>query len=77
MLNIAKGALLAFWLLALVNLAWPFAGPFLGWAALLIMLIHALEIVLLQARLQRQPQPWRARLLVLLFGVLQVRSLQS
>jgi len=77
MLHIAKGALLLFWLLALVNLLQPFAGPYLSWAALLILLIHVVEIALLHGRLQRQPQPWRERWLVLLFGVLHVRGLSA
>jgi putative membrane protein len=77
MLKIAKGALLVFWLLALVNLLQPFAGPYLGWVALLILLVHVAEIVLLHGRLQRQAQPWKDRLQVLLFGVLHVRGLSA
>lgn len=76
MLKIAKGALALFWLLALVNLIQPFAGAYMGWIALLMLLVHLLEIVLLHGRLQRQAQPWVDRLQVLLFGVLHLRTLQ-
>ncbi|MBC9252481.1 hypothetical protein A9179_19630 [Pseudomonas alcaligenes] len=75
MLNIAKGALLLFWLLALVNLLQPFAGPYLSWAALLILAVHVLEVAVLHGRLQRQAEPGKDRLLVLLFGVLHIRQL--
>ncbi|WP_394560424.1 DUF1145 domain-containing protein [Aquipseudomonas alcaligenes] len=77
MLKIAKGALLLFWLLALVNLLQPFAGPYLNWAALLILVVHVVEIVVLHSRLQRQTEPAKDRLLVLLFGVLHVRGLSA
>lgn len=75
MLKIAKGALAVFWLLALVNLLYPFAGPYMTWAAALMLLVHVLEIALLHGRLQRQAEPWKDRLQVLLFGVLHVRGL--
>lgn len=76
MLKIAKGALALFWLLALINLVQPFAGSYMSWIALLMLLVHLLEIALLHDRLQRQAQPWRDRLQVLLFGVLHLRTLQ-
>lgn len=75
MLKIAKGALLLFWLLALINLLYPFAGPYLTWGALLILVVHVLEIALLHGRLQRQVEPWKERLQVLLFGVLHIRGM--
>jgi len=77
MLKIAKGAVAVFWLLALVNLLHPFAGPYMTWIAGLVLLVHVLEIVLLHGRLQRQAQPWQDRLQVLLFGVLHVRGLSA
>ncbi|WP_252273456.1 DUF1145 domain-containing protein [Pseudomonas subflava] len=77
MLKFAKAALLLFWLLALANLAWPFAGAYLGWIALTLLLVHGLEIALLHRRLSRRPQPWRERLLVLLFGVLHLRGMAA
>ena len=77
MLKIAKGALVVFWLLALVNLLHPFAGPYMTWVAGLMLLVHVLEIALLHGRLQRQAQPWQDRLQVLLFGVLHVRGLSA
>ena len=77
MLKIAKGALAVFWLLALVNLLHPFAGPYMTWIAALMLLVHVLEVALLHRRLQRQAQPWQDRLQVLLFGVLHVRGLSA
>ena len=77
MLMIAKAVLGLFWLLALANLLQPFAGPYLSWIALALLLIHGLEIVLLHGRLQRQAQPWKERLLVLLFGVLHLRGMRE
>lgn len=77
MLKITKGALLLFWLLALVNLLHPFAGPYMTWVAALMLLVHVLEIALLHRRLQRQAQPWQDRLQVLLFGVLHVRGMSA
>lgn len=77
MLMIAKAVLALFWLLALVNLVHPFAGPYLSWVAVLLLVIHIAEILLLHGRLQRQPKPWRDRALVLLFGVLHVRGLRE
>ncbi|WP_068827355.1 DUF1145 domain-containing protein [Pseudomonas sp. BMS12] len=77
MLEIAKGVLALYWLLALVNLVLPFAGPYMNWIALALLVVHLLEIVLLHGRLQRQAEPWKERLLVLLFGVLHVRGMRS
>jgi putative membrane protein len=77
MLKVAKGALVVFWLLALVNLLHPFAGPYMTWVAALMLLVHVLEIALLHGRLQRQAQPGKDRLLVLLFGVLHMRGLSA
>ncbi|MGL4316389.1 MAG: DUF1145 domain-containing protein [Pseudomonas sp.] len=77
MLKLAKGVLLVFWLLALVNLLYPFAGSYMTWIAALMLLVHVLEIALLHGRLQRQAQPWQDRLQVLLFGVLHVRGLNA
>ena len=53
MLNVAKAMLAAFWLLALVNLLVPFAGPYMTAIALLLLVIHGVEIAVLHARLQR------------------------
>jgi putative membrane protein len=47
------------------------------WVAALMLLVHMLEIALLHGRLQRQAQPGKDRLLVLLFGVLHVRGLSD
>ncbi len=76
-LSFAKGALAMFWLVALVNLAYPLGElhrPILLLSGLLV-LVHAAEILLLNGRLKARPAPWLERLQVLLFGVLHLRSL--
>ncbi len=77
MLTFAKAVLALFWVLALVNLFLPFAGVYMSWIALLLLVVHAAEILLLHGRLQRQVQPWKDRLLVLLFGVLHLRGMRG
>lgn len=77
MLNVAKAMLAAFWLLALVNLLVPFAGPYMTAIALLLLVIHGVEIAVLHARLQRQARLALARWQVLLFGVLHLRHLDA
>lgn len=79
LLSFAKGALAMFWLVALLNLFYPFAAPLGGWvnwAALLIMLAHVGELLLFRSRLSVLPGLWWQRLQVLLFGVLHLRSLR-
>ncbi|HCF6041788.1 TPA: DUF1145 domain-containing protein [Pseudomonas aeruginosa] len=76
-LSFAKGALATFWLVALVNLAYPLGElhrPILLLSGVLV-LVHAAEILLLNGRLKARPAPWLERLQVLLFGVLHLRSL--
>ena len=74
----AKGALAAFWLLALLNLLYPMGE---GWhlAVNLIaggmLLAHLGELLLFKARLVGQPQLWLQRLQVLLFGFIHLRGL--
>jgi uncharacterized protein YhhL (DUF1145 family) len=78
LLAFAKGGLAMFWLVALLNLFYPFAAPlqaWLNWAAGLMLLVHVVETLLFQARLQARPQPWLERVQVLLFGVLHLRGL--
>jgi putative membrane protein len=76
LITTAKAALAAFWLLALGNLLLPFAGPYLSGMAVLLLLIHLMEIVVLHGRLHRQARPWTDRLQVLLFGVLHLHRLR-
>lgn len=79
LLSFAKGALAMFWLVALLNLFYPFAAPLGGWvnwAALLILLAHVGELLLFRSRLSVLPGLWWQRLQVLLFGVLHLRSLR-
>jgi putative membrane protein len=73
--NMAKVALLLFWLVALGNLVLPFAEP-LSRLAGIILLVHVAEILLFNRRLQARPNPWLERLQVLLFGFVQIRSLR-
>ncbi len=79
LLSFAKGALAMFWLVAVVNLIYPFGEP-LYWPVTLLaggmLAVHGLEVLLLNRRLQSRPQPWLDRLQVLLFGVLHLRSLR-
>ena len=73
-----KGALAAFWLLALLNLLYPMGE---GWylAVNLIaggmLLAHIGEMLLFKARLVGLPQPWLQRVQVLLFGFVHLRGL--
>lgn len=79
LLSFAKGALAMFWLVALLNLFYPFAAPLGGWvnwAALLMLLAHVGELLLFRRRLNALPGLWWQRLQVLLFGVLHLRSLR-
>lgn len=79
LLSFAKGALAMFWLVALLNLFYPFAAPlgsWVNWAALLILLAHVGELLLFRSRLSALPGLWWQRLQVLLFGVLHLRSLR-
>ena len=77
MLTFAKALLALFWLLALGNLLHPFAGPYMNGLALLLLALHTLEIVVLHGRLRRRARPWKERLLVLLFGLLHLRSMTA
>lgn len=79
LLSFAKGVLAMFWLVALLNLFYPFAAPLGGWlnrVAALVLLAHVGEMPLFRARLQGQPSQWWQRLQVLLFGLLHVRGLR-
>jgi putative membrane protein len=77
-LTFAKGALAAFWLLALLNLIYPMGE---GWQLAVnliaggMLLAHVGEMLLFQARLQARPQPWLERAQVVLFGFLHLRGL--
>lgn len=77
-LSFAKGALAMFWLVALLNVGFPFADPlgsWCNWLALILLAVHLLEVLLFQRRIQERPMPWLGRLMVLLFGVLHIQSL--
>lgn len=73
--KIAKAALVLFWLAALVNLLLPFAEP-LSRLAGIILLVHVVEALMFNSRIQARPNPWLERLQVLLFGFVHIRSLR-
>ncbi|TWI53057.1 putative membrane protein [Pseudomonas duriflava] len=63
---------LLFWLVVIANLVKPFAYPFdvlLNLAGVGLLIVHGLEVLLLNGRIRRSPTPWRSRLGVMLFGV--------
>lgn len=79
LLSFAKGALAMFWLVALLNLFYPFASPLGGWvnwSALLILLAPIGELLLFSSRLRDMPGLWWQRLQVLLFGMLHLQRLR-
>ncbi len=80
LLNFAKGALAAFWLLAALNLFYPL-GDAWYWPVNLIagatLLAHVGEVALFNKRLSQRPQPWLDCVQVLLFGILHVRGLRQ
>lgn len=78
-LSFAKGALAMFWLVAVLNVVYPFAEPLHGWllaASALMLLAHVIEMAIFNRRLAQRPQPWLDRVNVLLFGVLHLKSLR-
>lgn len=79
LLSFAKGALAMFWLVALLNLLYPFTAPLGGWVnwvALALLLIHLVELWLFRARLYGLPGLWWQRTQVLLFGMLHLHGLR-
>ncbi|MBM7060385.1 DUF1145 domain-containing protein [Pseudomonas sp. UL073] len=78
-LSFAKGVLAMFWLVALLNVIYPFSAPLHGWllaAAGIMLLVHVGEVLLFNRRLALRPKPWLERVQVLLFGVLHLKSLR-
>ena len=77
-LSFAKGALAAFWLLALVNLLYPLGD---GWfwpvtlLAAAMVCAHLAEVLVLRKRLAASSKPVLDRLSVLAFGVLHLPML--
>lgn len=73
-----KGALAMFWLVALLNLIYPFGEPLhrpLLLVTGVLLLAHVGEALLFNNRLKRQAFPWLERAQVLLFGFLHLRGL--
>lgn len=79
LLSFAKGAVAMFWLVALLNLLYPFGEPLQGWLLAgggIMLLVHVGELLLFNRRLAARPLPWLERVQVLLFGVLHLQSLR-
>lgn len=77
--SFAKGALAMFWLVALLNLIYPFGEPLhrpLLLAAGVMLLVHVGEAALFDRKLKARPYPWLERFQVLLFGFLHLRGLR-
>lgn len=78
-LSFAKGALAMFWLVAVLNLIYPFGElhrPLMLLAGA-ILLAHAGEVLLFGRRLRARRRPWLERLQVLLFGLLHWPALRA
>lgn len=79
-LRLGKLLALLFWALVLVSFFASFAKPFaelLHLAGALVLLIHALELVLFNARLAQRPRLGLERLQVMLFGIFHLFGLPS
>ena len=77
-MSFLKGALAMFWLMALLNIIYPFGEPLHRPLLLLtgvLLLAHAGEALLFNNRLKQQAFPWLERMQVLLFGFLHLRGL--
>ncbi|AYC33943.1 DUF1145 domain-containing protein [Pseudomonas cavernae] len=77
--SFAKGVLAMFWLVALLNVVYPFGAPLHGWLLAIsgvMLLVHVVEVLLFNRRLSARPRPWLERIQVLLFGVLHLKSLR-
>lgn len=78
LLSFLKGALAMFWLVALLNIVYPFGEPLhrpLLLVTGVLLLAHVGEALLFNSRLKRQPFPWLERVQVLLFGFLHLRGI--
>ncbi|MCY1276692.1 hypothetical protein D9M68_201750 [compost metagenome] len=79
LLSFAKGVLAMFWLVAVLNVIYPFSAPLHGWllaASGLMLLVHVAEVAIFNRRLAQRPQPWLERVQVLLFGVLHLKAIR-
>lgn len=79
-LGLGKCLALVFWLVVLINLYQPLVNPFdvlINLAGCLLLLTHLLELVLFHRTIKARPHPWRDRLLILLVGILHVRTLAA
>ncbi len=75
--GLGKMLTLGFWAVVLVNQAVLLPSPFsvlINLAGSLLLLTHVLELFLFNGSLHGRPQPWRDRLLILLFGIFHLQS---
>lgn len=75
-----KALMMVFWAIVGLNLTTPFAHPFaslIGLAAVLVLVLHSLELLLFRGRLSALPRPRMARLQVLIFGVFHLLTLPA
>jgi putative membrane protein len=75
--GVGKILTLGFWAVVLINLAVSLPNPFdllISLAGSLLFLTHVLELFLFNGSLRGRAQPWRDRVLILLFGIFHLQS---
>lgn len=75
--GLGKILTLAFWAVVLINQAIALPNPFdvlIRLAGSLLLLTHVLELFLFNGSLRGRDQPWRDRVLILLFGIFHLQS---
>jgi putative membrane protein len=75
--GLGKILTLGFWAVVLVNQAILLPSPFavlIKLAGSLLLLTHVLELFLFNGSLRGRAQPWRDRVLILLFGIFHLQS---
>ncbi len=75
--GVGKILTLGFWAVVLINQAVLLPSPFsvlINLAGSLLLLTHVLELFLFNGSLRGRPQPWRDRVLILLFGIFHLQS---
>lgn len=80
LLGLGKLLAMLFWTVVLVNLFKPLTNPFhllVNLVGSLLLLVHLLELVLFNASVKHRAHPWRDRLLILLLGMLHIKSLPA
>jgi putative membrane protein len=75
--GLGKILTLGFWVVVLINQAVMLPNPFdvlVRLAGSLLLLTHVLELFLFNGSLRGRAQPWRDRVLILLFGIFHLQS---